>query len=117
MVIKSLFKLNREIKAKQIIEAFGTHLNIDLQQRGVEFSQLFRDYSHLRPALLEKMPKIQKSLSNGNDNGGIYDEHSNNIDLIESGGDEVELSGFVSSSATTKIGSDSVSLKLSLSGR
>ncbi|XP_053690604.1 AP-1 complex subunit gamma-1 isoform X2 [Sabethes cyaneus] len=99
-----------EIKAKQIIEAFGTHLNIDLQQRGVEFSQLFRDYSHLRPALLEKMPKIQKSLSNGNDNGGIYDEHSNSIDLIESGGDEVELSGFVSPSAATKIGSDSNAL-------
>ncbi|XP_055539245.1 AP-1 complex subunit gamma-1 isoform X4 [Wyeomyia smithii] len=99
-----------EIKAQQIIEAFGTHLNIDLQQRGVEFSQLFRDYSHLRPALLEKMPKIQKSLTNGNDNGGIYDEHSNSIDLIESGGDEVELSGFVSSSTTTKIGSDSNAL-------
>ncbi|XP_058453212.1 AP-1 complex subunit gamma-1 isoform X1 [Malaya genurostris] len=98
-----------ETKAKQIIEAFGTHLHIDLQQRGVEFSQLFRDYSHLRPALLEKMPKIQKSLANGTDNGGIYDEHSNSIDLIESGGDELEISGFVSGN-NTKVGTDSSAL-------
>lgn len=100
----------REARAKQIIEAFGTHLHIDLQQRGVEFSQLFRDYSHLRPALLEKMPKIQKSLPNGNDSNGIFDEHSNSIDLIE--GDELESSGLMSLSGTgggsLKVGSDSV---------
>ncbi|XP_058826477.1 AP-1 complex subunit gamma-1 isoform X3 [Topomyia yanbarensis] len=100
---------DEEAKAKQIIEAFGTHLHIDLQQRGVEFSQLFLEYSHLRPALLEKMPKIQKSLTNGTDNGGIYDDHSNSIDLIESGVDDLEISGFVSSS-NTKIGSDSNAL-------
>ncbi|KXJ79784.1 hypothetical protein RP20_CCG027692 [Aedes albopictus] len=101
-----------EARAKQIIEAFGTHLHIDLQQRGVEFSQLFRDYSHLRPALLEKMPKIQKSLPNGNDSNGIFDEHSNSIDLIE--GDELESSGLMSLSGTgggsLKVGSDSNAL-------
>ncbi|XP_029720050.1 AP-1 complex subunit gamma-1 isoform X6 [Aedes albopictus] len=100
-----------EARAKQIIEAFGTHLHIDLQQRGVEFSQLFRDYSHLRPALLEKMPKIQKSLPNGNDSNGIFDEHSNSIDLIE--GDELESSGLMSLSGgggSLKVGSDSNAL-------
>ncbi|XP_055633940.1 AP-1 complex subunit gamma-1-like isoform X2 [Toxorhynchites rutilus septentrionalis] len=96
---------DEEARAKQVIEAFGTHLHIDLQQRGVEFSQLFREYSHLRPALLEKMPKIQKSLPNGTDNGGIYEEHSN--DLIESGGDESEGNGIISSSVT-KIGTDAL---------
>ncbi|XP_021703587.1 AP-1 complex subunit gamma-1 isoform X2 [Aedes aegypti] len=103
-----------EARAKQIIEAFGSHLHIDLQQRGVEFSQLFRDYSHLRPALLEKMPKIQKSLPNGNDSSGIFDEHSNSIDLIE--GDDLESSGLMSLSGggggggSLKVGSDSNAL-------
>lgn len=104
-----------EARAKQIIEAFGTHLHIDLQQRGVEFSQLFRDYSHLRPALLEKMPKIQKSLPNGNDSSGIFEEHSNSIDLIE--GDDLESSGLMSLSGvggggggSLKVGSDSNAL-------
>lgn len=104
-----------EARAKQIIEAFGTHLHIDLQQRGVEFSQLFRNYSHLRPALLEKMPKIQKSLPNGNDSSGIFEEHSNSIDLIE--GDDLESSGLMSLSGvggggggSLKVGSDSNAL-------
>lgn len=115
--IVSLAKLSTRIRSKeeegraqQVIEAFGTHLHIDLQQRGVEFSQLFRDYSHLRPALLEKMPKIQKSLQNGNDNGGIYDEHSNSIDLIESGGDDMEGTGLISAGVTKVVGTDSNAL-------
>lgn len=115
----SLVKLSTRIqskeeenRAKQIIEAFGTHLHIDLQQRGVEFSQLFREYSHLRPALLEKMPKIQKSLPNGTDSG-IFDEHSNSIDLIE--GDDMESSGLMSLSlgggvGSLKVGSDTNAL-------
>uniref|UniRef100_U5EPQ6 AP-1 complex subunit gamma n=1 Tax=Corethrella appendiculata TaxID=1370023 RepID=U5EPQ6_9DIPT len=85
-----------EQKTKQIVEAFGSHLNIDLQQRGVEFSQLFRDYSHMRNALLEKMPKMQINRSslngNGNDGGsgiGLYDDNLvNNLDLIENSLDD-----------------------------
>lgn len=82
----------------------------------MEFSQLFRDYSHLRPALLEKMPKIQKSLPNGNDSSGIFDEHSNSIDLIE--GDDLESSGLMSLSGggggggSLKVGSDSVRFRV-----
>nr|CAD7195194.1 unnamed protein product [Timema douglasi] len=46
-------------KIRQIIDLFGSHLHIELQQRGVEFSQLFRKYEHLRPALLERMPPME----------------------------------------------------------
>uniref|UniRef100_A0A1Q3F7D6 AP-1 complex subunit gamma n=2 Tax=Culex tarsalis TaxID=7177 RepID=A0A1Q3F7D6_CULTA len=102
-----------ELRAKQIVEAFGTHLHIDLQQRGVEFSQLFRDYSHLRPALLEKMPKLQKSLTNGNgdgNGGGIFDENSSGIDLIESGGDEMEIGRLLTGSGEVKLGSNTNAL-------
>lgn len=54
---------------KDIIQTFGTHLDIDLQQRGVEFSQLFGSYNHLRESLLEKMPAMTISKMNGNGNG------------------------------------------------
>lgn len=36
-------------------------MNIDLQQRANEFSQLFTNYKHLRTSLLEKMPKLKLS--------------------------------------------------------
>uniref|UniRef100_A0A2M4A7X4 AP-1 complex subunit gamma n=1 Tax=Anopheles triannulatus TaxID=58253 RepID=A0A2M4A7X4_9DIPT len=104
-----------ETRVKQIIEAFGSHLHIDLQQRGVEFAQLFRDYSHLRPALLEKMPKITKSLPNGTEEGGgsFEDQQQPSIDLIEGGddGDSSLMIGTLGSTAVnTKVGSDSRAL-------
>ncbi|XP_071447738.1 AP-1 complex subunit gamma-1 isoform X3 [Hetaerina americana] len=43
-------------RVREIVSAFGSHLNVDLQQRGVEFSQLFSKYDHLRHPLLERMP-------------------------------------------------------------
>ncbi|XP_052892288.1 AP-1 complex subunit gamma-1 isoform X1 [Anopheles moucheti] len=102
-----------EARVKQMIEAFGSHLNIDLQQRGVEFAQLFKDYSHLRPALLEKMPKIQKTLPNGTDvdGGGAFDDPQPSIDLIE-GGDDGDSSLMINTTGgmVGKIGSDSRAL-------
>ncbi|XP_021709853.1 AP-1 complex subunit gamma-1 [Aedes aegypti] len=46
---------------QNIINAFRVHLNIDLQQRAVEFHQLFTSHNHLRAALLEKMPVLKIS--------------------------------------------------------
>ncbi|XP_037869117.1 AP-1 complex subunit gamma-1 isoform X5 [Bombyx mori] len=46
-------------KIRVIIDTFGSHIHIELQQRGVELSQLFRQYGHLRPALLERMPAME----------------------------------------------------------
>jgi AP-1 complex subunit gamma-1 len=53
-------------------------LNIDLQQRGVEFSQLFSSYNHLRESLLEKMPAMTINKingANGNGDGEISENH------------------------------------------
>ncbi|XP_055845122.1 AP-1 complex subunit gamma-1 isoform X6 [Episyrphus balteatus] len=72
---------------QSLIQSFGSHLNVDLQQRGVEFTQLFGSHNHLRPALLEKMPPMQISRI-ATQNGGTYDE--NNPDLIENGLEEAE---------------------------
>lgn len=45
---------------QQIIEGFGTNLDSDLQQRGVEFGQLFRSQVGMRSQLLEPMPVLEK---------------------------------------------------------
>lgn len=69
---------------KQIIDSFGSHLHIDLQQRGVEFSQLFGNYNHLREPLLEKMPPMQINRVNGTTTNGIEDtELLNNGNEVE----------------------------------
>lgn len=69
---------------KQIIDSFGTHLHIDLQQRGVEFSQLFGNYNSLREALLEKMPPMQVNRVNGATTNGIEEsELLNNGNELE----------------------------------
>ncbi|XP_055915604.1 AP-1 complex subunit gamma-1 isoform X3 [Eupeodes corollae] len=73
---------------QSLIQSFGSHLNVDLQQRGVEFTQLFGSHNHLRPALLEKMPPMQISRIATQNGGGTYDE--NNPDLIENGVEEAE---------------------------
>ncbi|XP_063821532.1 AP-1 complex subunit gamma-1 [Ostrinia nubilalis] len=46
-------------KIRVIIDTFGSHIHVELQQRGVELSQLYRQYAHLRPALLERMPALE----------------------------------------------------------
>nr|XP_023012502.1 AP-1 complex subunit gamma-1 isoform X2 [Leptinotarsa decemlineata]XP_023012503.1 AP-1 complex subunit gamma-1 isoform X2 [Leptinotarsa decemlineata]XP_023012504.1 AP-1 complex subunit gamma-1 isoform X2 [Leptinotarsa decemlineata]XP_023012505.1 AP-1 complex subunit gamma-1 isoform X2 [Leptinotarsa decemlineata] len=50
---------NTNDKIHQIISSFCSSLHVELQQRGAEYSQLFGKYSHLRPALLERMPPME----------------------------------------------------------
>lgn len=46
-------------RIRQIINSFQTSIHIELQQRGVEFSQLFGKYGTMRNALLERMPPME----------------------------------------------------------
>lgn len=54
-------------KIRVIIDTFGSHIHIELQQRGVELSQLYKQYAHLRPALLERMPPMEAAVSTERD--------------------------------------------------
>lgn len=56
-----------------------------MQQRSVEFSQLFKAHNNLRPALLEKMPPMQITRVS-NQNTDFNDE--SNGELILNGTDE-----------------------------
>lgn len=75
--LMSLTKLSTRFtstnKIQQIISSFCSSLHIELQQRGVEFSQLFGKYSHLRPALLERMPPMEvvRQAGDAHTNGDI----------------------------------------------
>ncbi|KAF5278432.1 hypothetical protein FQA39_LY05921 [Lamprigera yunnana] len=61
--LMSLTKLSTRFthtnKIQQIVSSFCSSLHIELQQRGVEFSQLFGKYNNLRGALLERMPPME----------------------------------------------------------
>ncbi|KAJ6638465.1 AP-1 complex subunit gamma-1, partial [Pseudolycoriella hygida] len=92
-ILVSLAKLSTRLRIghdeiKSVIDSFGSHLNVDLQQRGVEFSQLFRAHSNLRPALLEKMPPMQVTRV-VNQNGDSTEENGG-VELIENGLDDYE---------------------------
>lgn len=41
------------------MQVFASNLQMELQQRGSEYSQLFLKYDNLRPALLERMPPLE----------------------------------------------------------
>lgn len=68
-------------KTRQIIDTFGSHLNVELQQRGVEFSQLFRRHAPLRSALLERMPPLEIVAQNN-------DEENEDSSSIHCNGDD-----------------------------
>ena len=74
--LMSLTKLSTRFSSvtaeiQRIIETFGSHLDADLQQRGVEFGQLFRGQAGMRSQLLEPMPVLEreKTLGEGQANG------------------------------------------------
>lgn len=57
---------NRRIE--DIVAGFGTHLHVDLQQRGVEYAQLFTKHVSLRPAIMERIPPLEHKSSSANQN-------------------------------------------------
>ncbi|XP_069185793.1 AP-1 complex subunit gamma-1 isoform X3 [Procambarus clarkii] len=62
--LTSLMKLSARLthevgSIQQVVSAFGSHLNIELQQRGIEYSQLFTRHNHMRGPLLERMPPFE----------------------------------------------------------
>lgn len=69
---------------RNIVAAFGSNLNIDLQQRAVEFGILCRSYDHLRGPILERMPPIPSDRLNkrSTTNGDADNEQNNAEDLL-----------------------------------
>ncbi|XP_020609742.1 AP-1 complex subunit gamma-1-like [Orbicella faveolata] len=50
-------------RIKNVINQFEVNMDVELQQRGVEFGSLFNKHDSMRSALLEKMPVMESKLS------------------------------------------------------
>uniref|UniRef100_A0A8D3DUL2 AP-1 complex subunit gamma n=1 Tax=Scophthalmus maximus TaxID=52904 RepID=A0A8D3DUL2_SCOMX len=52
-------------RIKKVVSVYGSSIDVELQQRAVEYNALFKKYDHMRPALLERMPIMEKTATNG----------------------------------------------------
>lgn len=48
-------------KIHEMVASFTTHMHTDLQQRGIEYNQLFNRYDPMREGLLERMPAMESN--------------------------------------------------------
>uniref|UniRef100_A0A673XPY9 AP-1 complex subunit gamma n=1 Tax=Salmo trutta TaxID=8032 RepID=A0A673XPY9_SALTR len=64
-------------RIRSIVSIYGSCIDVELQQRAVEYNALFKKYDHMRAAVLERMPVIDKSSpghTNGESAGGSMKE-------------------------------------------
>ncbi|XP_069490046.1 AP-1 complex subunit gamma-like 2 isoform X2 [Ambystoma mexicanum] len=47
-------------RIRQVVSIFGSCIDVELQQRAVEYNALFKKFDHMRGAVLEKMPLMDK---------------------------------------------------------
>uniref|UniRef100_A0A8C7E3J0 AP-1 complex subunit gamma n=1 Tax=Naja naja TaxID=35670 RepID=A0A8C7E3J0_NAJNA len=52
-------------RIKKVVSIYGSSIDVELQQRAVEYNALFKKYDHMRSALLERMPVLEKLAANG----------------------------------------------------
>uniref|UniRef100_A0A8C9VI77 Adaptor related protein complex 1 subunit gamma 2 n=1 Tax=Scleropages formosus TaxID=113540 RepID=A0A8C9VI77_SCLFO len=49
------------LRIRSIVSIYGSCIDLELQQRAVEYNALFKKYDHMRAAVLERMPVIDKT--------------------------------------------------------
>lgn len=85
-------------RIEEIVTNFGTHLNVELQQRGVEYVQLFTKHVALRPAIMERIPPMEHKTSHqdtGLTNGSAGGVSNGDDDMLMD-----DLSSFTTTSQT-----------------
>uniref|UniRef100_A0A8C1SMF6 AP-1 complex subunit gamma n=1 Tax=Cyprinus carpio TaxID=7962 RepID=A0A8C1SMF6_CYPCA len=60
-------------RIRSIVSIYGSCIDLELQQRAVEYNALFKKYDHMRAAVLERMPVMDKN-SPGHTNGDTSGE-------------------------------------------
>uniref|UniRef100_A0A3P8X1Q9 AP-1 complex subunit gamma n=1 Tax=Cynoglossus semilaevis TaxID=244447 RepID=A0A3P8X1Q9_CYNSE len=53
-------------RIRSIVSIYGSCIDVELQQRAVEYNALFKKYDHMRAAVLERMPVIEKNSGQSN---------------------------------------------------
>ncbi|XP_029464110.1 AP-1 complex subunit gamma-1 isoform X1 [Rhinatrema bivittatum] len=65
-IMKSSTRFNSTVnRIKKVVSIYGSSIDVELQQRAVEYNALFKKYDHMRSALLERMPLMEKTITNG----------------------------------------------------
>ncbi|CAM9134134.1 unnamed protein product, partial [Lampetra planeri] len=52
-------------RIRKVVSIYGSSIDMELQQRAVEYTTLFHKFDHMRPALLERMPVMERATANG----------------------------------------------------
>ncbi|XP_068196711.1 AP-1 complex subunit gamma-like 2 isoform X2 [Antennarius striatus] len=61
-------------RIRSVVSIYGSCIDLELQQRAVEYNALFKKYDHMRAAVLERMPVIEKNSpghADGESTGGV----------------------------------------------
>ncbi|XP_032712233.1 AP-1 complex subunit gamma-like 2 isoform X5 [Lontra canadensis] len=71
--LTALMKLSTRLRGdnnriRQVVSVYGSCLDVELQQRAVEYNALFQKYDYMRAAILEKIPLVER--------GGTQDEEA-----------------------------------------
>ncbi|XP_069491572.1 AP-1 complex subunit gamma-1 isoform X2 [Ambystoma mexicanum] len=65
-IMKNSTRFNNTVnRIKKVVSVYSSSIDVELQQRAVEYNALFKKYDHMRSALLERMPVMEKSITNG----------------------------------------------------
>ncbi|KAK2497649.1 hypothetical protein MC885_008895, partial [Smutsia gigantea] len=64
-VLTAIMKLSTRFTCTKVVSIYGSSIDVELQQRAVEYNALFKKYDHMRSALLERMPVMEKVTTNG----------------------------------------------------
>lgn len=67
-----------------MVASFTTHMHTDLQQRGIEYNQLFNRYDPMREGLLERMPAMESNRTQQSQWNDTIENISSPSDLLVS---------------------------------
>uniref|UniRef100_A0A8C1G4B0 Adaptor related protein complex 1 subunit gamma 2 n=1 Tax=Cyprinus carpio carpio TaxID=630221 RepID=A0A8C1G4B0_CYPCA len=75
-------------RIRSIVSIYGSCIDLELQQRAVEYNALFKKYDHMRAAVLERMPVMDKNSpghTNGDTSGEIKEPDTSKPKPVEAG--------------------------------
>lgn len=83
--INAMFKLSarfphKSAEIKVITDRSTTDLNLELQQRSIEFSTIFSRHEELLPAIFERMPPIEKAAKEEEEEEGGVEERGQQLE-------------------------------------
>uniref|UniRef100_A0A8C1IM77 AP-1 complex subunit gamma n=1 Tax=Cyprinus carpio TaxID=7962 RepID=A0A8C1IM77_CYPCA len=109
-------------RIRSIVSIYGSCIDLELQQRAVEYNALFKKYDHMRAAVLERMPVMDKNSpghTNGDTSGEIKEPDTSKpkpvevcdlLDLLGGTDTPLQLSPAPTSTPTTTSSADLLDL-------